>query len=51
MDPPYVKELLDILNIEFEYTDENVLFMKTFILVIHKINQTHGQRISPKLSF
>ncbi len=45
--PPFVKEVLDILNIEYEYTDENAVYENIYFGDTQNQSDT-GQRISPK---
>ena len=45
--PPYVRELLEILNIEYEYTDENAVYENIYFGDTQNQSDT-GQRISPK---
>ena len=45
--PPYVKEVLDILNIEYEYTDEHAVYENIYFGDTMNQSDT-GQRISPK---
>jgi len=45
--PPYVKELLDLLKIEYQYTDENAVYENVYFGATLNQNE-NGARISPQ---